>query len=421
MIKKVLFISDHGDPLAKLGGEQAGGQNNYVRQLALALDKKGVKVDVVTHWSDADAPRIEKFGESCRVVRIAAGHKGFVSKNKMYELLPEFYREMKEALQLYSYDMVHTHYWLSGLIGKKLDKELNLPFIHTSHSLGIAKERATGITDTRRQEAEIEIMRAAQIVLATTKSEKLLIGEIEPDSSPVKVIPIGVDKAFHIKANRAAIRKEIGCTGPLLVYAGRLEETKGIYTLLRAYKQMVKRNGVPEGIQLIVAGGEPNAIDLKKGLPKEDKLRKIVTGIEDKVRFVGPQSQEQLSNFFNAATATIVPSYYESFGMVAAEAQGCGSPVIASNVGGLRNVVEDGVTGLLVEPKDEDDLSVAMEAIVSNDLLAQKLGKQASQKAAEEFQWPAITAKVKGLYEEVLDARRDTLVGNGSGWNASWL
>jgi D-inositol-3-phosphate glycosyltransferase len=160
---------------------------------------------------------------------------------------------------------------------------------------------------------------------------------------------------------------------------------------------------------------------LKKGLPKEDKLRMIVTGIEDKVRFVGPQSQEQLSNFFNAATATVVPSYYESFGMVAAEAQGCGSPVIASNVGGLRNVVEDGVTGLLVEPKDEDDLSVAMEAIVSNDLLAQKLGKQASKKASEEFQWPAITAKVKGLYEEVLDARRDTLVGNGSGWNAGWL
>lgn len=421
MIKKVLFISDHGDPLAKLGGEQAGGQNNYVRQLALALDKKGVKVDVVTHWCDVDAPRIEKFGESCRVIRIAAGHKGFISKNKMYELLPEFYREMKEALQLYSYDIVHTHYWLSGLIGKKLDEEFNLPFIHTSHSLGVAKERATGIKDERRQVAEKAIMRAAQIVLATTKNEKMLISEIEPDSAPVKVIPIGVDKAFHIKGNRAAMRKELGCNGPLLVYAGRLEETKGIYTLLHAYKQMVKRFGVPEDIQLIVAGGDPNSIDLKKGLPKEDKLRKIVSGIEDKVRFVGPQSQEQLSNFFNAATATVVPSYYESFGMVAAEAQGCGSPVIASNVGGLRNVVEDGVTGLLVEPKDEDDLSVAMEAIVSNDLLAQKLGKQASQKATEEFQWPAITAKVKGLYEEVLDARRDTLVGNGSGWNASWL
>lgn len=421
MVKKVLFISDHGDPLAKLGGEQAGGQNNYVRQLALALDKKGVKVDVVTHWCDEDAPQIEKFGDSCRVIRIAAGYKGFVSKNKMYEMLPEFYREMKDTLPLYSYDVVHTHYWLSGLIGKQLDEDYNLPFIHTSHSLGVAKERATGLKDERRQEAEKEIMRAAEIVLATTKSEKLLIQEIEPASAPVQVIPIGVDKAFHIKGNRAAFRKELGCNGPLIVYAGRLEETKGIYTLLSAYKQVLKRQGVPEGIQLIVAGGDPEAIDLDRGLPLEDKLLRLVDGIEGKVRFVGPQSQEQLSTFFNAATVTVVPSYYESFGMVAAEAQGCGSPVIASNVGGLRNVVKDGVTGLLVEPKDADDLSVAMEAVVTNDLLAQKLGKQAAQRASEEFQWPAITSKIKGLYEEVFDARRDTLVGNGSGWNASWL
>jgi len=421
MVKKILFISDHGDPLAKLGGEQAGGQNNYVRQLALALDKKGVKVDVVTHWCDPATPQIEKFGDSCRVIRIAAGHKGFVSKNKMYGMLPEFYREMKEILPLYSYDIVHTHYWLSGLIGKKLVEDFNLPFIHTSHSLGVAKERATGVKDDRRQEAEKEIMRAAEIVLATTKSEKFLINEIEPDAAPVNVIPIGVDQAFRIKGNRATMRKEIGCNGPLIVYAGRLEETKGIYTLLRAYKQMIKRQGIPEGIQLIVAGGEPDAIDLNKGLPLEDKLRELVSGMEDKVQFVGPQSQEELSNLFNAATVTVVPSYYESFGMVAAEAQGCGSPVIASNVGGLRNVVKDGITGLLVEPKDEDDLAVAMEAVVSNDLLAQKLGKQAAQRASEEFQWPAITSKIKGLYEEVSDARRDTLVGNGSGWNASWL
>src|SRR4051794_21161622 len=123
MLKKVLFISDHGDPLEKLGGKQAGGQNNYVRQLALALDKVGVKVDVVTHWCNPFSPQIEKFGKACRVIRIAAGHKNFVSKNEMYDLLPKFYSELKEKLQLTSYDVVHTHYYLSGLLGIKLKED----------------------------------------------------------------------------------------------------------------------------------------------------------------------------------------------------------------------------------------------------------------------------------------------------------
>src|SRR5699024_10614293 len=120
MSKKALFISDHGDPLAKLGGKQAGGQNNYVKQLALALEDKGWQVDVATHWCDSSAPQIEEFGNSCRVIRLEAGHRGFVSKDEMYSMLPAFYEELKSMVDIDSYDIAHTHYWLSGLIGKKL-------------------------------------------------------------------------------------------------------------------------------------------------------------------------------------------------------------------------------------------------------------------------------------------------------------
>lgn len=210
MIKKALFISDHGDPLAKLGGKQAGGQNNYVKQLALALENRGWQIDIVTHWCDAAAPQIEEFGKACRVIRIEAGHRGFVSKDEMYAMLPEFYKEMKNTLVLDSYDMVHTHYWLSGLIGKKLKEDFNLPFVHTSHSLGWAKAKATGIKDTRRIKAERAILKAANQIIATTKNEKQLIEDKIGSHSPIKVISIGVDQAFKVRGIRTHLRKSAG-------------------------------------------------------------------------------------------------------------------------------------------------------------------------------------------------------------------
>jgi len=420
--KKILFISDHGDPLAKLGGVQAGGQNNYVRQLALALEKQGAKVDVVTHWCEADAPRTETFGERCRVIRIAAGYKGFVSKNEMYDILPAFYAEMKKLLPLHMYDIVHTHYWLSGLLGKKIEEEYGLPFVHTSHSLGIAKQKATGIYDKIRHEAEEYILSSANSVIATTNNERNLIQEFVPSPAPISVIPIGVAPLFQTRYNRSQLRRQLGYSGPLLFFAGRLEETKGIYTLLDAFRLLFERGGAPAGTKLVLAGGQTEAIDLDKRKPLDEKLRRAIEGMEEHIEFIGPKSQEELALFFNAATATVVPSYYESFGMVAAEAQACGSPVIASRVGGLQNVVNDGETGLLVEPKNAEDLSVAMKALVTNDQLTQRLGKRATRLAKRDYQWPAISERINSVYEEVLAnaAERDASFGYRLGRDAGW-
>ncbi|RNF38551.1 glycosyltransferase [Planococcus salinus] len=420
MIKKALFVSDHGDPLAKLGGKQAGGQNNYVKQLALALENQGWQIDVVTHWCDETAPKIEKFGTNCRVIRIEAGYKGFVSKNEMYSMLPDFYKEMKETLSLRSYDMVHTHYWLSGLIGNKLQEEFGLPFVHTSHSLGWAKEKATGDRDERRMKAEKTILQNANQILATTNSEKELIQQYVESPSPIKVIPIGVDQAFKVRGNRSHLRKKFGYSSPLFVFAGRLETTKGIYTLLRAFQLLVEKSNSSFHPTLLIAGGEEDSIDPKTRLPRSHKLRKAIKGIEDKVEFLGPQSQEQLALLFNGATATIVPSYYESFGMVAAEAQACGSPVIASDVGGLKNVVQDGVTGLLVEPKNPQDLAIAMEVLSVNSLLAQRFSRQAIRIADRDFQWPSISEKINDMYEVIMGAPSNTYVSNRPGRDVSW-
>lgn len=412
MNKKVLFVSDHGDPLAKLGGKQSGGQNNYVKQLALALEERGWQVDVVTHWCDASAPQIESFGERCRVIRIEAGFKGFVSKNEMYAMLPEFYEEMKQLLPLSTYDIVHTHYWLSGLIGKKLKEEFELPYIHTSHSLGWAKEEATGTHDARREKAEETVLSHSDHILATTNTEKQVIKENVPGSSPISVIPIGVDEAFRVRGSRHHIRKKFGYEDPLFVFAGRLEATKGIFTLLKAFKLLTEKSGNRYTPALVIAGGEPDAIDRESGLPKDPELRKAVKGIEQYVRFVGPQNQEQLALLFNSATATIVPSFYESFGMVAAEAQACGSPVIASKVGGLKNVVEDGVSGLLIESQNEIDLAIAMEVLSVNALLVERLSRQAVRIARKDFNWHSISKRINTLYEVIIRERSNTLAGN---------
>ncbi|WKA59071.1 glycosyltransferase [Planococcus shenhongbingii] len=420
MMKKALFVSDHGDPLAKLGGKQAGGQNNYVKQLALALEKKGWQIDVVTHWCDASAPRIEKFGTACRVIRIEAGHKGFVSKDEMFTMLPSFYTELKSTLSLSSYDMVHTHYWLSGLIGKRLKEEFGLPFVHTSHSLGWAKAKATGIRDARRAKAERAILKAADQILATTNNEKQLIQENVDSPSPIKVIPIGVDQAFKVRGIRSHLRKKSGYDTPLFVFAGRLEETKGIFTLLEAFQLLVQKGNAGFTPRLLIAGGEEDAIDSVARLPYDEKLRAAVKGIEEHVEFLGPQSQEQLALLFNISTATIVPSYYESFGMVAAEAQACGSPVIASDVGGLKNVVQDGITGLLVETKNEIDLAIAMEVLSMNTLLVERLSRQAVRIANRDFDWSSISNRVNSMYEVIMNEGSKTYISNRPGRDAGW-
>ncbi|NME04468.1 glycosyltransferase [Psychrobacillus sp. BL-248-WT-3] len=397
MWKRILFISEHGDPLETLGGKQAGGQNNYVKELALALGRRGIAVDVITHWSNPSAPQVEKLGNMSRVIRFAAGHKGYIAKDKIYDLLPQFYDEIKNNLSIPKYDVVHSHYWMSGLLGLSLKEEFGIPLVHTSHSLGIAKKQATGTADPIRLAAEKKILTSANKVIATTEVEQQIIQDFAGPLTNIEVISIGVAKEFQSQVKKKSVTK------PLLVYAGRLEKTKGIGTLLDAFKKLKKEN--PElDAKLVLAGGDKEEIDINSGLPINPHLREQVKGIEEYIEFIGPQSQQGLSNLFSKATSVIVPSYYESFGMVAAEAQACGTPVIASGVGGLKDVVSHGKTGLQVKPKDSSQLASAMKTILKDNLLAKRLGREAGERAKRIFNWSSIAKEIDHTYEELLYA-----------------
>ncbi|WP_153731693.1 glycosyltransferase [Sporosarcina obsidiansis] len=399
MKRKILFISDHGDPLESLGSEQAGGQNNYVRQLALSLEKEGYAVDVVTHWNSLYTPQIEHFGTASRVIRLAAGEQKYIPKSELFHLIPSFYQELIDTLHIEQYDVIHTHYWLSGLIGSLIQKNWNTPWIHTNHSLGIAKQRATGNTEPHRLSTERMILRSADCIVATSQTEKKLIENFIDNPSPVHVISIGVDQAFQPVKNKSS-------ASPYFAFAGRLHTSKGIYTLLQAFKSLIKEERLASQSKLIIAGGSDSCISPETNLPKNKKLRLAVEGMEHRVKFIGPQSQQKLARLFSNAVATIVPSYYESFGMVAAEAQACGSPVIASKVGGLQDVVKHGVTGLHVEHKNPIVLAHAMSTLLNKPKLAKALGQRAVVYAQQEFNWSVLAYKMARLYKGVANERQ---------------
>lgn len=405
-LKRILFISDHGDPLEPLGSEQAGGQNNYVRQLALALDRLGNEVDVVTHWNSLYTPQIEEFGDTCRVIRLAAGKQKFVPKDQLYQIMPDFYEELQNTLLLDSYDVIHTHYWLSGMIGSYIKNDWGIPWVHTNHSLGIAKKKATGNSEALRLLMEKMILGSADQIVVTSQNEKRLVENFVDKPSPMKIISIGVDDAFAPKI-------QSGSKAPYFAFAGRLQTTKGIHTLLQAFKLLIQDNDFPIEPKLIIAGGSESCV-LPNKLPKNKKLRKAVVGLEDRIKFIGPRSQKQLAALFSNAVATIVPSHYESFGMVAAEAQACGSPVIASKVGGLQDIVKHRMTGLHVEHKNPKQLARAMAQLLRKPHLARALGERAAAYAQQEFNWSVLAYKMNQLYKGVIHEKQTLLAGDRS-------
>lgn len=392
--QKILFISDHGDPLIPLGSKQAGGQNNYVKHLALQLDELGYSVDIVTHWSNAEKPAVEQLGERSKVYRFAGGKKGFVDKQQMFTLLPRLYEEMSETLDISSYDVVHTHYWLSGVLAYNLQKEYSFYWCHTNHSLAIAKEQGTGFIDHKRKHFEKLIMQQADVVLATTPNEKEQIEVFTKKKSSVSVVPVGVSPVYL-----AASEEVEQFSFSYYFYAGRLETSKGIFDLLKAFRHMLKMHQIPDDVKLLIAGGCPELVDLNNYRPKSEQLKEAIKGMEDRVLFLGPKNDKQLKSLYEGALVTIMPSHYESFGMVAAEAQACGCPVIATHVGGLKDVVKSGVTGLHIPKANVQKLSDGMAYFLKSSPKLLKMRHDAKQHANKEFNWSLISRKVKELYE----------------------
>lgn len=414
-VRRVAMLSVHTCPLALLGGKKTGGMNVYVRDFGRELGCFGIEVDVFTRSQDDCQPRIKhELGPGGRVIHIPAGPEKPIPVAEVGNYLDEFAEGVlafAEAEGIH-YDLIHSHYWLSGLVAEQLQRAWpHAPIVHMFHTLGHMKNLIAQAPSERspqdRLDGEAHVIRIAdRIIAATPAEEQQLLDYYAADPGKIRVIPPGVDLGrFHPVEKKAAKTKVgIPCGDANILFVGRIEPLKGVDTLLRAMSILQERH--PEAIRntcLAIVGGDPWRDDLDTEMARLQQLRTDL-GIHDLVTFLGAKDQDILPYYYAAAEVVVMPSHYESFGMVALEAMAMGTPVIASEVGGLAHLIQPGVTGFHVPSRDPEALAARLLVLLTDKELRQKLGQQA-RSYAKQYSWEAITARMVDVYQEVTAPR----------------
>ncbi|MBW4520965.1 MAG: glycosyltransferase family 1 protein [Scytolyngbya sp. HA4215-MV1] len=417
----IALISAHGDPAAELGKEEAGGQNIYVRRVGEALAKLGWQVDMFTRKTRAEDPEIVEHSPYCRTIRLVAGPEEFVPRDQLFQYLPEFAQTFQKFQSKAGshYPLVHTNYWISAWVGMRLREASNIQLIHTYHSLGAVKYQSIAqvpaIAETRLS-VEQEILEQANCIVATSPQEQDTLRQLVSQKGNIEVIPCGTDiENFHsIPKAEARARLGLSPNEAIVLYVGRLDPRKGIDTLVRAcalLKDEGEKNGaassgsqtvIPRSaLRLVIVGGsDPDHID---GIERE-RIKQIVEqeGIADRTLFTGQVGHDLLPLYYTAADVCVIPSDYEPFGLVAIEAMACGTPVVASDVGGLKFTVIPEETGILVPPHDPVGFAQAIERILTDEIWTMKLRRQASARVQQNFSWSEVAARLSNLYRRLL-------------------
>jgi D-inositol-3-phosphate glycosyltransferase len=405
---RLAVLSVHTCPLAALGGKETGGMNVYVREVARALGRLGLDIDVFTRSQDPAIPEVVALGPGARVVHVPAGPARPIARAAVAGHLDAF-ADGVEAFRKRAgvrYDLVHSHYWLSGLAGLRLAPRWDVPLIHMFHTLGAIKNavaRGSGDTEpAERLDAEIRIAATADRIVASNLVERAdLAWHLGADPSRVAVIPCGVDVELFRPRPAGPARARLGLDAEhVLLFVGRLTPIKGLETLLRALAVLRCDGLAAARLTLLVVGGT------KDDEAGSGHLRRLAEelGIAGWVDFRGPQPQDALPDYYAAADLCLMPSRYESFGMVALEAMASGVPVIASRAGGLAVTVQDGTTGRLVPEGDVGALARAVVGLLADEPGRRALGTRAVD-WARRYALPAIGRSIAELCAELLPAR----------------
>jgi D-inositol-3-phosphate glycosyltransferase len=405
------MLSVHTCPLATLGGKETGGMNVYVRDLSRELIGRGHYVDVYTRSQDSSLPHIsDGLGRGARVLHIPAGPEHPYNKHLVYDHLPEFVdgvlaRAKTDGIQ---YNVIHSHYWLSGAVAQELRRRWNTPIVHMFHTLGKMKnavaQRPEERETTRRITVEGDIVRFADaLVAATPVEEDQLVQLYEAYPGNIHVISPGVDTERFHPIPKTLAKDNIGLCQDcrIILFVGRIEPLKGIDNLFCAISQVVKKlPDLRERLRVPIIGGDPDRIHEDDEMIRLQELREEL-GIGDIVTFIGAKDQDMLQHYYSAAEMVVMPSDYESFGMVALEAMACGTPVIASDVGGLSYLVKHGRTGYRVPARDSKALAAKIVRLMTDEGLRRRIGHRAVC-WAETYAWPNIADKIEALYTRVI-------------------
>jgi len=410
------MLSYHTCPLATLGGKDTGGMNVYVRELTRYLGKAGVHVDVFTRSQDEHVPHVlHDLGYGNRVVHVSAGPEVPLPKQELTGFLPDFtqgilaFAEKKEL----TYDLLHSHYWMSGITADELRSVWGVPVVHMFHTLGIMKQRVARtpgeVEGDYRLIGERRVLELADRIIAATPAELAQLQWLyQADTKKIVVVPPGVDLSHFYPIPEDEAKEFIGVAPceQVLLYVGRIEPLKGIDTLIEALAIMHQ-----QGFKmcLSVIGGNPEN-DTETPDAELTRLQAIREqyGLTDLIAFIGKRGQDTLPYYYSAAVAVVIPSHYESFGMVALEAMACGTPVVASHVGGLAFLVQDGVTGYTVPVDEPQALADRLIALLQDTELRARMGSQAAT-FARQYGWEKISARILQLYEEVIARRREVI------------
>jgi D-inositol-3-phosphate glycosyltransferase len=410
---RVAMLSMHTCPLAMLGGKKTGGMNVYVRDLSRELGRMGIDVDVFTRSQDDCVPMVNHdLGERARVIHIPAGPQAPIPVSEVTHYIDEFAAGIAQfaATEELHYDLIHSHYWLSGLVAEKLESYWgNTPIVHMFHTLGHMKNRiATDAGERAPQErldGESHVLSIVDRIIAATPAEQAQLNWLYgADMDKVIIIPPGVDlERFHpIDKTEAKKRVGIPCGDKNIMFAGRIEPLKGIDTLIQAMALIKQRYpSVIENTCVAIIGGDPWADNPDAEMSRLQAMRQVL-GIHDIVLFLGAKDQDVLPNYYAAAELVVMPSHYESFGMVALEAMAMGRPVIASEVGGLAFLIRDGINGYHVPTRDPEALAERIYELLSNNQCREEMGRAARQNA-ERFNWSIIAEHMVMVYQSLLD------------------
>ena len=410
----VAMLSVHTCPLAALGGKESGGMNVYVREVSRELGRMGVSVDVFTRSQNPAIPRVVSLGERARVIHLPAGDEAPMARARLHAYLDEFVDGVDawRIARSIDYDLIHAHYWLSGVAALRLKARWSVPVMQMFHTLGRLKNRAARTAAEqepaiRLQEETRIVADCDRIVAANVVERAELLRDYGASASRIATIPCGVDTDLFVPGDRAEARARLGLDeGPVLLWVGRVAPIKGLDTLLDAVARL---RATGRATRLLVVGGDADEPMSEHEVSLRRRIERL--DLTDSVCFVGPQPQSVLPVYYAAADVTVLPSYYESFGMVALEAMACGNAVIASRVGGLVTTVRDGVTGFLVPDGDVEALAERIGALVADPDLRWRVGREGVRWAAQ-HRWACVAEAVCKEYAS-LESRAGAHLASG--------
>ena len=402
MSYSIAMLSVHTSPLDVPGRtKDAGGMNVYIQQLARELGNQQTTVDIYTRRTNEHQPRIVQLSPHVRVIHISAGPFMPIPKDKLYPHLSTFVQRIDEfkTAQGLQYDVLHSHYWLSGVAGMRLAQCWDTPHITMFHTLGHLKQLAhPGEAEPQiRLEMERRLIKHVDRIIAATADERMqMIRHCGATAGQVQVIPCGVDLKLFVPQNRQFAREKLGLTPdvPVLLFVGRLDPFKGPDLLLRAAAMM------EEDAHIVIVGGKLRDDQELQG------LRKLAAELKlgHRVQFLGAQSQQALPAIYSAADVTVIPSYHESFGLAAVESLACGTPVVATRSGGLTTIVRDGETGYLV-PHCPGFFAERLDMLLGQPSLLEQM-RLAARPSVLRFSWKNIAEQMCNIYDDVLSEAR---------------